>query len=786
MASLIDTATTAIGKIVTNGKNAITGALLNDALNSIFNIANTSYEESLYKIVVPCSNAINLSSQYRSTEINDISNQNGALMTDFDSEDFGSFIRIGANFDGEYNKIKIGTAGDFEIGAVCEGIIRTENKLTLSSGQSMYLSGYDGNNSYENLSYTKNSPTNGIKLTDNVYINGSAVFNTYANSTHIVSKWGISIGLTDNSVDDFDDVTWFYKDQLYNFIFISQGGTINFYATYNANFYSPVSFMDGNVDINQGEVQLSMDNYAIKVNAESSSRKNLIKTCQNAQFIQEVPKSSFTNILDGGYQKLLGPTFNDMMLNVIYADILVHTHGLTKDTIDVDTLGEFMAENSISCIYFCGVGGYKYINKEGSDSAALLYPQSDNNHYVYLSKKIASATKSTDTWDNPSNIGGFQFDSDGCSDSVGFYLAASSAAFALAYENLLQLPNVTVVSSLSTLYASVNNLNTKIENISSNTSTSTGTNTSTTVTNIIPSADSTYDLGSDSYCWNNLYCNWIRNSDSSIFIQAPTIIIGDMSSALINVDTLENAIYLQSSDVTIGKGAYIFKIEYGKNSAYWECGDAKISLSADDCGSIDLMCDYNGEDNASVKSGTCNYNYLIFENYNATLYNTKGTITLGEKASNSIVVPTNFIVDVPNGTLTLSAAKSITASKAITTSSDIRYKNILNDITLSVEDIANAPFFEFSYKDSEDVTFVGTSAQYWQDICPKAVVETEGKLSLNYSGLALGAATTVAKEVVELKKENETLKAENKAIKTELETFKAELNELKNIINNLK
>jgi hypothetical protein len=192
------------------------------------------------------------------------------------------------------------------------------------------------------------------------------------------------------------------------------------------------------------------------------------------------------------------------------------------------------------------------------------------------------------------------------------------------------------------------------------------------------------------------------------------------------------------------------------------------------------MCGYDGSDDAAyAKLGTCSSNFISFYNYNATLYNTKGTLTLGEKASNSIVVPTNFIVDVPNGTLTLSAAKSITASKAITTSSDIRYKNILNDITLSVEDIANAPFFEFSYKDSEDVTFVGTSAQYWQDVCPKAVVETEGKLSLNYSGLALGAATTVAKEVVELKKENETLK-------TELETLKAELNELKNIINNLK
>jgi hypothetical protein len=258
--------------------------------------------------------------------------------------------------------------------------------------------------------------------------------------------------------------------------------------------------------------------------------------------------------------------------------------------------------------------------------------------------------------------------------------------------------------------------------------------------------------------------------------------------------------------------------------------NATIILDPSDCGNISILTQYDGgDDSSNVKLGThATKNYLEFSQYDSNLTtealtinstsniqksskgwgayiivdsNTKGLIAMN---SQSIAIQHSGSVGINStngqasilgstgtqlGTTTSNTSiqgKTITSNVSITTSSDIRYKNILNDITLSVEDIANAPFFEFSYKDSEDVTFVGTSAQYWQDICPKAVVETEGKLSLNYSGLALGAATTVAKEVVELKKENETLKAENKAIKTELETFKAELNELKNIINNLK
>jgi hypothetical protein len=253
-------------------------------------------------------------------------------------------------------------------------------------------------------------------------------------------------------------------------------------------------------------------------------------------------------------------------------------------------------------------------------------------------------------------------------------------------------------------------------------------------------------------------------SGGAIKLSADNVNLGSS----VEVSDGDNYVTIKSDDITIGDTT------------------ATLNINQDDCGTIEAMCSYDGYDNAFAKLGTCSSNYISFYNYNANLYNTKGTITLGQYNSSTIAVFTYIKVDVPNGVLNLSASKSITASSAITTSSDIRYKNILNDITLSVEDIANAPFFEFSYKDSEDVTFVGTSAQYWQDVCPKAVVETEGKLSLNYSGLALGAATTIAKEVVELKKENETLKAENKAIKTELETLKAELNELKNIINNLK
>lgn len=84
-------------------------------------------------------------------------------------------------------------------------------------------------------------------------------------------------------------------------------------------------------------------------------------------------------------------------------------------------------------------------------------------------------------------------------------------------------------------------------------------------------------------------------------------------------------------------------------------------------------------------------------------------------------------------------------------SSDIRYKNIISsEDCLTLDAIANAPYFKFTWNDRDDQSIhIGSSAQYWQSVCPESVIESNGRLALNYTSLGLGSAITIARKVRE-------------------------------------
>ena len=92
--------------------------------------------------------------------------------------------------------------------------------------------------------------------------------------------------------------------------------------------------------------------------------------------------------------------------------------------------------------------------------------------------------------------------------------------------------------------------------------------------------------------------------------------------------------------------------------------------------------------------------------------------------------------------------------------SDIRKKDVLNNIELNVEDIANAPLFNFKWKGEEESAIsIGTSAQYWEKCLPTAVsIAPDGFLAMDYTGTAYASVVTVARKVVNHEKEIERLK----------------------------
>ena len=99
----------------------------------------------------------------------------------------------------------------------------------------------------------------------------------------------------------------------------------------------------------------------------------------------------------------------------------------------------------------------------------------------------------------------------------------------------------------------------------------------------------------------------------------------------------------------------------------------------------------------------------------------------------------------------LHIAGSAYATNGFQNGSDVRYKHILADLTLTPAQVAAAPAFLFRWKDGTDrALHAGTSAQYWRDVLPQVVMEGgDGRLSMQYGVAALLSAVAVARSVID-------------------------------------
>lgn len=94
-------------------------------------------------------------------------------------------------------------------------------------------------------------------------------------------------------------------------------------------------------------------------------------------------------------------------------------------------------------------------------------------------------------------------------------------------------------------------------------------------------------------------------------------------------------------------------------------------------------------------------------------------------------------------------ADNMYADGAMACLSDMREKEIKGNITLSLEDIAEAPLIRYLWKGRRDDGLqAGSSAQYWQAVVEETVhTRGDGRLTLSYGVTALIAAVTTARHV---------------------------------------
>ncbi len=105
---------------------------------------------------------------------------------------------------------------------------------------------------------------------------------------------------------------------------------------------------------------------------------------------------------------------------------------------------------------------------------------------------------------------------------------------------------------------------------------------------------------------------------------------------------------------------------------------------------------------------------------------------------------------------------NLTVAGAITFGSDARYKNKLSDATISLEDIANAPLFNYRWTDRDDnKVHLGTTAQYWNNtnfrnaVCP---TKDKSLWTMSYSEIAMGNTIVIARELIPIKSDVQILK----------------------------
>ena len=87
----------------------------------------------------------------------------------------------------------------------------------------------------------------------------------------------------------------------------------------------------------------------------------------------------------------------------------------------------------------------------------------------------------------------------------------------------------------------------------------------------------------------------------------------------------------------------------------------------------------------------------------------------------------------------------------ITMYSDIRKKTILNNVELTLQQIADAPLIEHYYNsDSNKATHVGSIAQYWAETIGNnwfCKLDNEGFYTMEIQNAALASAISIAREL---------------------------------------
>ena len=169
-------------------------------------------------------------------------------------------------------------------------------------------------------------------------------------------------------------------------------------------------------------------------------------------------------------------------------------------------------------------------------------------------------------------------------------------------------------------------------------------------------------------------------------------------------------------------------------------GNVVTNINVDDSGDIAVTKGTN----VSANNSTVNF-YLSNTSKNGT--SSSGSFTTNQSTGSSIYLNN---VARTNSKNTFSDEQT---AKAWYVSSDINYKEIIDDCKITIDEISKLPIFDYIWKlDEEKKLHTGSSAQAVEEILPNLVTEdNRGIKSLDYAALGTIAGILACREICKLR-----------------------------------
>lgn len=179
-----------------------------------------------------------------------------------------------------------------------------------------------------------------------------------------------------------------------------------------------------------------------------------------------------------------------------------------------------------------------------------------------------------------------------------------------------------------------------------------------------------------------------------------------------------------------------------------------------------------------LDSSTAPYSSINFRNTDTDMWQISARFNKNVSANNDVMNFYYYNGSTWKVTMALYTSGNLLATGGITQYSDIRKKTKLQDVELTLKQVANAPLIEHYYKSDDKKTIhVGSIAQYWAEMndwfCK---LDSDGYYTMEIQNAALASAISVAREL-----ERYESKTDKK-----IRLLKKRINELEDEIEKLK